>query len=123
MKRISFVAIFALLMTAATNLYAGPGHSHDLPERAKIDDQGAIAAASKYVPLMIARKTPVEGAELDAEWGTTADENKAISKKGQGYYVVSFNNPAKGKMLYLLLSDTGELYNANFTGTFIGLNE
>lgn len=89
----------------------------------KIDDKGTIAAASKAVDAIIKQKQPVEGAALDAAWSATADANKKISKKGNGYYVVSFDNKAAGKTLYVLLSHSGELYDANYSGKFEGLKE
>ncbi len=122
----------ALLLATAPVAYAGSGHdhghshggsthSHDKAAK-KIDDKGAIAAASKGVAAIIEQKKPVEGAALDAAWSTTADADKKISKKGNGYYIVSFAGKDT-KTLYVLLSDAGEVYDANYSGKFEGLKE
>jgi hypothetical protein len=42
-------------------------------------------------------------------------------KKGSGYYLVSVLNTVEEKTLYVLMSDAGEVYNANFTGEFDGI--
>lgn len=130
MKLVTFSAV--LLLTTAPAAYAGSdhdhGHSHGGSTHShgeaakKIDDKGAIAAASKNIAALIEQKKPVGGTALDATWATTTDADKKISKKGNGYYVVSFAGKAT-KTLYVLLSDTGELYDANYSGKFEGLKE
>jgi len=72
---------------------------------------------------MIKQKQPVEGVPLDAAWGNTDAADRKISKKGSGYYIVSFDIKAAGKTLYVLLSDAGELYDANYSGKFKDLKE
>ena len=90
----------ALLLATAPAAYAGSGHDHGHSHGGsthshgktakKIDDKGAIAAASKGVAAIIEQKKLVDGAALDAAWATTAEADKKISKKGNGYYIVSF---------------------------------
>jgi len=120
----------ALLLATAPATYAGSGHDHGHShggsthshgeEAKKIDDKGAIAAASNGVAAIIEQKHQVEGSALDAAWATTADADKKISKKGNGYYIVSFAGK-DSKTLYVLLSDAGEVYDANYSGAFEGL--
>jgi len=120
--KITTLALTAVLaLSTASVTYAGSGHSHDAPAK-KIDDKGAIAAASKGVAAIIEQKKPVQGSALDATWATTADADKKISKKGNGYYIVSFAGK-DAKTLYVLLSDAGEVYDANHSGKFEGLKE
>lgn len=131
MKITTFALTAVLALSTAPLAYAGPGHehghshgagghSHDAP--AKIDDKVAIATATKAVASLIEQKQPVDGAALDAEWATTAEADKRISKKGNGYYIVAFSGK-DAKTLYVLLSDAGEVYDANYSGKFEGLKE
>ncbi|SFM04627.1 DUF6488 family protein [Nitrosomonas communis] len=95
-------------------------HSHGSQTK-KLNDKGALAAASEGVAAIIEQKQPVEGELLDEAWGNTPEEGKKISKKGKGYYIVSFDNKVSNKALYVLMSDTGEIYDANYSGKFDGL--
>ncbi len=64
----------------------------------------------------------IEGAALDASWENTAENDKKISKKGNGYYIVSFAGKST-KILYVLISDRGEVYDANYSGKFEDLKD
>lgn len=124
MKFVSFAAMFAMFLTVSPQLFAGPGHSHDYDvPKAKVDDQGAIAAASSVIARLIKQQQPIEGAALDSAWETIPEADKKISKKGKGYYIVSFTNTAAAKTLYALLSDTGVVYDLNYSGKFSGLKD
>ncbi len=124
---------FTLAITTTPLAYAGSdhdhGHSHGdgththSKQANRIDDTGALIAASKGIAAIIEQKQLVEGSLLDGTWGNTLDADKKISKKGKGYYIVSFDNKASNKMLYVLISDTGEIYDANYSGKFEGLKE
>jgi hypothetical protein len=114
-----FVALFTTPLA-----FAGPGHghSHGAP-RAKIDDAGAMKAATKGVEAIVEKKHLIDGSVLGADWGKVAEEDKTISEKGNGDYIVKFDNKATSKALYVLLSDVGAVYDANFTGKFEGLKK
>ncbi len=116
-----------LMLATAPLAYAGSGHDHGggthshVEAAKKIDEKGAIAVAAQGVSAIIENKQPVEGKPLDAIWGSNTD--KRINKKGNGYYIVSFDVKAAGKTLYVLLSDAGEIYDANYSGKFEGLKD
>lgn len=129
--KIATVALTALLtLSTAPLAFAGPGHEHNHgagghthgSQSQKIDDKTAIATASKGVAKIIEQKQPVEGVALDAAWANVTEGNKKISKKGNGYYIVSFAGE-NAKTLYVLLSDAGEVYDANYSGKFEGLKD
>lgn len=46
-----------------------------------------------------------------------------IHKKSSDYFIVSVANTAEAKALYVLISSSGEVYDANFTGEFDGLEQ
>ena len=121
----------ALVLFVASTAYAGPSHHHEHGHdhghshgtQTKLDDNGAIAAASKGVSAIIGQKQLIAGAALDAAWEKTASTAKSVSEKGKGYFIVKFDSQDTGKSLYLLLSDAGEVYDANYTGQFAGLKK
>lgn len=128
MKKLLTISLF-LMMT--TPLYAGSGHdhghshghnhdhSHDHHKAAKLDDTGVINAASQAVSKLVQQKQLIEGSPLDKKWSAVLPENKYIFQKGKGYYIVKFT--VADKSLYILLRDNGDIYDANFSGQFVGL--
>jgi len=48
-------------------------------------------------------------------------KNVVIYTKGTGYIVVSVLNESEKKTLYILMSESGEVFDANFTGKFDGI--
>lgn len=55
---------------------------------------------------------------LKPSWKGLSPETVKIASKGEGYYVVSVENKVEGKTLYLLISTMGDIYDANFSGSF-----
>lgn len=133
MKLSSLIISFSVFLSTTSLAYAGPsndpshghehshGHSHAAP--AKLDDAGIINAASKGVAAIVKQKQAVEGKELSQSWSGIPDAAKSISKKGRGYSIVKFEDKEAKQNLYVLLSDSGEIYDANFSGTFPNLKE
>ena len=102
----------------------GPGgHDHGPAPAPKLDDKGILAAATKAVSALIDQKIQIEGAPLAAEWKNIPEADKKIGKTGKGYRIVAFADTKAGKTLHLLVSDTGALYDANYTGVFKGLKD
>lgn len=58
---------------------------------------------------------------LDQSWKTIAQDKTSISRSGPGYLVVALEHDAEKRTLYVLMSKTGEVYDANFTGAFEGI--
>lgn len=117
--------IFALLllfgMVFTANAGSGHDHGHSHGPSTQLDDKGALKAANSGLKQLVERKLPVEEIVLDDSWLNLPEESKSISKKGTGYYVVSFKNEAADKTVFILLSSAGDLYDVNFSGEFKGL--
>lgn len=89
-----------------------------------IDEKGALTASATAINTLVRQALPVEGGLLDESWAQVGNEARTIHKTGKGYFIVLIKNETgEENSLYLLLSDKGELYDANYTGSFEGLKE
>lgn len=121
MKILTLIISFTLILLSASLSYAGPGHGHSHGAPVQLDDKGLISAASQGISAIVKQKHQIEGKALDEAWINTPDSEKSISKKGRGYSIVKFENKITKQNLFILLSDAGQVYDANFTGQFSGL--
>ncbi|MEC8011734.1 MAG: DUF6488 family protein [Pseudomonadota bacterium] len=98
----------------------GHGHSHDSTANySALSDSEVLALSSEVLPQLIDEGYEVEGKVLDESWRSVADTAQ-ISDKGNGYFVVNFTKSDQEKV-YLLMSETGDLYSVNYSGNFAGL--
>lgn len=97
----------------------GHGHGHN---RAAANAKSILSAATEAVAQLFHHKQVIEGKALDQAWLNMPEGNKSVAKRGNGYFIVRYQGPAD-RPLFLLLSDEGDLYDANYTGHFPGLEE
>lgn len=94
---------------------AHPGHL-------EIAEEEVIPTATHHVATLIEKGIEIPGiGKLDKSWSKVGSSSKKIDKTGEGYYIVSFVHPREKKILYLLIGFAGELYDANLTGKFEGI--
>jgi len=91
--------------------------------REPITSSQALVIASEYVTALLNQGIKVEGTKLDQSWKNISDKSLSIHAKGEDYYIVSFNNKELGNKLYLLISNRGEFYDANYSGSFKDLSQ
>lgn len=60
--------------------------------------------------------------KMPANWGLVKINSASIHQRGKGYFIVRVANPHDPNVLYILISDDGEVYDANLSGNFEGLN-
>ncbi|MFO7647624.1 DUF6488 family protein, partial [Halomonas campaniensis] len=87
----------------------GGGHGPVSPEKATAIALDAARQFSDFDPGLGFGK-------LEGSWKTLTKEAAKIKIKGDGYYIASVANKAEGKILYVLMSASGSVYDANFTG-------
>ena len=58
---------------------------------------------------------------LPESWSNVSTTDANIFQRGQGYYIVKVVNEDEGQPLYVLISESGEVYDANLTGNFTSL--
>lgn len=135
LRNLITVSLTSLALTSllASSAFAGPGHSHghshehghshSTTKPKSLGSKELISLASKHVIAMVSIKHSIEKAPLASSWTKIPDTQKSIAKKGADYSIVKFEDSAAKKSLFILVSETGELYDANFTGEFKGLKE
>ena len=107
------ISLFALLfMLQAQNALAhGGGHG-------PISQFKAVTIALDAVDQFTTFDSGLGFGKLDSSWKGLSRDTATIVTKGQGYYIVSVANKAEGKTMYVLMSASGDIYDANFTGEF-----
>ncbi|PNE02979.1 hypothetical protein A15D_01382 [Alcanivorax sp. MD8A] len=114
MKLIKALMIVAVL--AVSGRAFSHGGDHD-----PISEQQAVGIA-KYVAVKLTEEDRGMGfGVLDESWKDLPEEKVGISKSGPGYYIVAMEHEEEGRTLYILMSETGSVYDANFTGQFKGI--
>lgn len=109
-KLVSLLALLFLLQAQSVMAHSG-GHDPIAPEKAV---SIALDAATHFTST-----DPGLGfGKLTESWkGLSRDVSKVVSK-GEGYYIVSVENKAEGKTMFVLISASGDIYDANFSGDF-----
>lgn len=116
MKKIIISTFLALsLFTATTTSY---GHGDHAPP-APVSESEVLLRSIEDVAVIVDGGELIEEQPLDASWKNI--KKPAVKQKGDGYYIVTFKHPEQGKTLYILMSDAGTYYDANFTGKFSGI--
>ena len=83
----------------------------------------AIFIASQVSKQFVGLDPGLGFGKLNQSWNNIAEDKYRIHKKGDGYYIVSIENIKEERVLYILMSVSGEVYDANFSGTFPGLKK
>jgi len=115
MKLLSSVLMLVTLL-ASQALLAHSDHQHG-----PISESAAQVLALDVAGDLSSRDAGLGFGRLSKTWTSIPVNNVATSKKGNGYYILSVLNESEKKTLYVLMSSSGEVYDANFTGVFEGI--
>lgn len=114
--------IFTALMLTAFLFSSMPSYGHgDHDPLPPISEAAVLEQAKKDLVIIVDKKEKVEEQLLDTSWKDIKEP--VFHSKAEGYYVVAFKHPEKEKTVYLLMANTGEYYDANFTGQFKALTK
>lgn len=105
--------IFAAFLLLSSQLAYSHGSHAPAMNETQIIDLG-VSAASQFST----QDTGLPIGKLPDSWRTLKEKNVSIHKKGRGYYILKIENEADKRTLYVLVSNTGRVYDANFTGNF-----
>lgn len=114
--KILVTALIALTLLTSQLVFSHSDHAHG-----PISESAAESLALDVASNLSTRDAGLGFGQLAKTWMSLPAENVAISKKGPGYYIVAVQNESDKKTLYILMSEVGEVYDANFSGEFKGL--
>ncbi len=110
-KKFVFIAALLVMLQAQNVMAHADGHGPVSPEMAEAI---ALDAAQQF-----SDSDPGLGfGQLGSNWKSLTIDAAKIETRGGGYYIVSIENMAEGKKLYVLMSASGSVYDANFNGKF-----
>lgn len=114
-KSFTLFLLLASLMTASIAQAHSEGHG-PAPAMAQTD---IIPTATLHVQSLVDQQVPVgQTGKLDKKWLNVPASNKKIVRSSQGYHVVGFSEPKGKQTLFLLMAESGDLYDVNFSGKF-----
>lgn len=108
MKR--FALILALLLPI-NPLWA---HGDHIP----VSEVEALAIAVNIAGQFAEFDSGLDFGLLDKSWIDLPLNAARIHIRGDAHYIVTVLNRAEGRTLYVLMSDAGDVYDANFSGKF-----
>ena len=114
---IAILTAFGLLLPQIGNAHGD--HEHIEPQI--ITENVAISLAQRTTNSMTKKDAGLGFGQLSESWTSIPTEDMSVHKKGYGYYVVAVPNTTESKTLYVLMTDTGRVYDANMTGEFEGI--
>jgi hypothetical protein len=112
--------IYAVLSLAL--LHSQSALAHD-GGHGPVSEKQAIIIASQIARQFTLQDPGLGFGKLSNDWSRLPLEAKGVHEKGDGYYIISLNNKAKSKTLYILMSVSGQVYDANLTGEFPALKK
>lgn len=115
-KTLLSVCLFSLIGLSQTAMAHGD-HSHP------VNEKQAQQIALDMVWQFTQNDPGLDFGKLPASWGKQEIVSATIYKTGPGYRIVQVSNLAETTSLYVLMSITGDVYDANFTGDFPALRQ
>lgn len=112
------VRLFILLL--CFGMHSGVAHAHT-GGHGPVDEQQARQIALKVAEQLAERDAGLGFGKLEPSWTGLPIEAVAIHRKGEGYYIVRVEHAGEDRTLFVLMSIAGEVYDANFSGKFQGL--
>ncbi|WP_075184750.1 DUF6488 family protein [Teredinibacter haidensis] len=108
------IMIFGFLIgTFCSQVFAHQNHVHD-----PIDEIKAREIALVVVVEFSTRDVGLEFGQLAPSWKLLQMSAASIQENRPQYYIVAVENNAEKRSLFVLMSASGEVYDANFTGKF-----
>ncbi len=119
MKKLIFALSGFLLLQPH---FAEAHGDHDYREPRIVSESIATIIAQRATTSMTKKDVGLGFGQLSQSWTDVAKDDLSVFKKGSDYYVISVPNKEEEKTLYVLMSDRGEVYDANLSGDFHGID-
>lgn len=101
------------MVLCSTPLMAHEGHDHSF-----ITEPAAVEVGKAFTSELTKKDGGFGFGKLPKSWREVPAQNVKLLRNGDGFYIVTITNDEEQKMLYVLMSSNGEIYNANFNGEF-----
>jgi len=118
---LSIVVGVCVLIPQQLSAHGDHDHVHDFYLPQIISESVAVIIAQRAASRMSKTDVGLGFGQLSESWSAIPDDGLSIYKKGSGYYVVSVRNDTEKKTLFVLMSNVGEVYDANHSGEFKGI--
>lgn len=114
-KRVSGIMLLVFVVLGASGVLAhSDGHAPATP----ISTEQAIELAANAVVELASRDANLGFGRLKPSWTRVPAKARKVHLVLDSYIIVSIQNEAEDKTLYVLMSDTGGVIDANLTGKF-----
>ena len=117
MKTISIVLSSMLLIAHTAQVHAHPGG------HGPVSDERALQLATLAAINLSASDMGLGFGQLDNSWAFLPEEAKKIHVRKEDYVIVSLFHEKEDRTLYVLMTTTGDVLDANFSGDFPGLED
>lgn len=105
------VLIIGVLL--ATRAWAHPGGHGPA-----VNEDQAAAIAENVARHLAGEDFGLGFGQLKPSWKELPAGSVRIHTKGEGFYVMAVENKKEGRILFILMSENGSVYDTNFTGVF-----
>lgn len=96
--------------------------SHGSHAPTSVSKEAAFAIAEDVAEQFTAEDPGLGFGQLAETWNALPDNAIKMHVRNEAYYIIALKNAQENRTLYILMSAGGEVYDANFTGEFKGLD-
>lgn len=112
---IRILSLLATLIFSAQVVFAHGSHG------APISDEKAKAVAVSIAHRFAGKDPQLGFGKMSESWSQVSEDQSEVVKKGEGYLILKVENLKSDDSLFVLMDSSGEVYDANLTGSFSGL--
>ena len=112
---IRILSLLATLIFSAQVVFAHGSHG------APISDEKAKAVAVSIAHRFAGKDPQLGFGKMSESWSQVSEDQSEVVKKGEGYLILKVENLKSDDSLFVLMDSAGEVYDANLTGSFSGL--
>ena len=115
MKKVAVIGLLLSLFCSQLLYAHGGGH-------APISSQKALEIGATIAKGFANIDPQLGFGKMPANWGQVKVDSASIYQQGKGYFIVRVANSQDPRLLYVLISEEGEVFDANLSGKFEGVN-
>jgi hypothetical protein len=112
------IKMFLYIIAFLTIAYGQSAIAHGDGHHGPVSEKQASIIAWKTAHQFVDIDAGLGFGKLKSSWKQVPPEEVRTHTKGDGYYIISLENKTEAKTLYVLMSISGDIYDANFTGDF-----